>query len=59
MTRRASVIGVLTAGGDCPGLNACIRGVVGRAVMHHDVEVVGIRNGWERSEERRVGKECA
>lgn len=47
MTRRASVIGVLTAGGDCPGLNACIRGVVGRAVKEHDVEVVGIRNGWE------------
>ena len=47
MTRRASVIGVLTAGGDCPGLNACIRGVVGRAVIEHDVEVVGIRNGWE------------
>ena len=47
MTRRASVIGVLTAGGDCPGLNACVRGVVGRAVEEHDVEVVGIRNGWE------------
>ncbi len=47
MTRRAGVIGVLTAGGDCPGLNACIRGVVGRAVTDHDVEVVGIRNGWE------------
>lgn len=40
------VIGVLTAGGDCPGLNAVIRGVVGRAI-EHDIEVVGIRNGWE------------
>lgn len=47
MTRRPSVIGVLTAGGDCPGLNACVRGVVGRAVKEHGVEVVGIRNGWE------------
>ena len=47
MPRRATVIGVLTAGGDCPGLNACIRGVVGRASMVHGVEIVGIRNGWE------------
>ena len=42
-----SVIGVLTAGGDCPGLNAVIRGVVARAVEVHDAEVVGIRDGWE------------
>ena len=41
-----SVIGVLTAGGDCPGLNAAIRGVVARA-DEHDSEVLGIRNGWE------------
>jgi len=42
-----SVIGILTAGGDCPGLNAVIRGVVVRAIEVHDAEVVGIRNGWE------------
>jgi 6-phosphofructokinase 1 len=41
------VIGVLTAGGDCPGLNAVIRGVTGRALEHTDTDVVGIRNGWE------------
>lgn len=40
------VIGVLTAGGDCPGLNAVIRGVVARA-EERDAEVVGIENGWE------------
>lgn len=40
------VIGVLTAGGDCPGLNAVIRGVVSRAI-EVDAEVVGIRDGWE------------
>ena len=40
------VIGVLTAGGDCPGLNAVIRGVVARA-DERDSEVLGIRNGWE------------
>ena len=42
-----SVIGVLTAGGDCPGLNAVIRGVAGRAHARGDSEVVGILNGWE------------
>jgi ATP-dependent phosphofructokinase / diphosphate-dependent phosphofructokinase len=40
------VIGVLTAGGDCPGLNAVIRAVVARSA-EHGVDVVGIRNGWE------------
>ena len=38
-------IGVLTAGGDCPGLNAAIRGVVGR-VTAAGREVVGIEEGW-------------
>lgn len=42
-----SVIGVLTAGGDCPGLNAVIRGVTVRAIKKHDADVVGIKNGWE------------
>ena len=42
-----SVIGVLTAGGDCPGLNAVIRGVAGRATEAGNHEVVGILNGWE------------
>jgi len=42
-----TVIGVLTAGGDCPGLNAVIRGLVTRATQTHDAEVVGIMNGWE------------
>jgi 6-phosphofructokinase 1 len=42
-----SVIGVLTAGGDCPGLNAVIRGLVLRAQEEHDAEVLGIENGWE------------
>jgi ATP-dependent phosphofructokinase / diphosphate-dependent phosphofructokinase len=42
-----SVIGILTAGGDCPGLNAVIRAVVSRSIGTHDNEVVGILNGWE------------
>ena len=40
-------IGVLTAGGDCPGLNAVIRAVVARVVAEPGGRVVGIRNGWE------------
>jgi 6-phosphofructokinase 1 len=39
-------IGVLTGGGDCPGLNPAIRGIVMRA-QDFDYEVVGIRNGWK------------
>jgi ATP-dependent phosphofructokinase / diphosphate-dependent phosphofructokinase len=38
-------IGILTGGGDCPGLNAVIRAVVRRAIML-DYEVLGIKNGW-------------
>ena len=48
------VLGVLTAGGDCPGLNAVIRAVVGRATVTHGVEVVGIRNGWDGLMEGQV-----
>ncbi|MEU4210920.1 6-phosphofructokinase [Streptomyces sp. NPDC026206] len=39
-------IGVLTSGGDCPGLNAVIRSVVHRAVVDHGDEVIGFRDGW-------------
>ena len=39
-------IGILTGGGDCPGLNAVIRGVVEKCVRA-DIEVVGLKNGWK------------
>ena len=39
-------IGVLTGGGDCPGLNAVIRAVE-RAGIKYDFETLGIRNGWQ------------
>jgi 6-phosphofructokinase 1 len=39
-------IGVLTGGGDVPGLNAAIRAVVKRAEMEYGHSVVGFRNGW-------------
>ena len=40
-------IGVLTAGGDCPGLNAVIRAIVKSAVTKHRIEVVGFLDGYE------------
>jgi phosphofructokinase-like protein len=39
-------VGVLTGGGDCPGLNAVIRAVVRKGVQEHGFEVVGYRDGW-------------
>jgi len=39
-------VGVLTGGGDCPGLNAVIRAVVRTGVADHDFEFVGFRDGW-------------
>ncbi|MDT4967654.1 MAG: ATP-dependent phosphofructokinase / diphosphate-dependent phosphofructokinase [Acidobacteriota bacterium] len=41
----AKRVGLLTAGGDCPGLNAAIRAVVRRAIAGNS-EVLGIKNGW-------------
>jgi 6-phosphofructokinase 1 len=38
-------IGILTGGGDCPGLNAVIRAVVRSAHLHGD-EIIGFRDGW-------------
>src|SRR6266540_287203 len=39
-------VGILTGGGDCPGLNAVIR-AAGRRVMTRDGEVVGVLEGWK------------
>ncbi|MBU1356444.1 MAG: 6-phosphofructokinase [Candidatus Edwardsbacteria bacterium] len=39
-------IGLLTAGGDCPGLNAVIRAVTKSAVNDHNMEVIGIEDGY-------------
>jgi ATP-dependent phosphofructokinase / diphosphate-dependent phosphofructokinase len=40
-------VGVLTGGGDCPGLNAVIRAVVRKGVTVHGFEFVGYRDGWK------------
>jgi ATP-dependent phosphofructokinase / diphosphate-dependent phosphofructokinase len=39
-------VGVLTGGGDCPGLNAVIRAVVRTGVAEHGTEFIGFRDGW-------------
>ncbi|MFJ4809651.1 6-phosphofructokinase [Streptomyces longwoodensis] len=39
-------VGVLTGGGDCPGLNAVIRSVVRKGVQEYGFDFVGVRDGW-------------
>ncbi|TLX77193.1 6-phosphofructokinase [Labilibacter sediminis] len=39
-------IGILSAGGDCPGINAAIRGVGKTAIVQYGMEVIGISNGF-------------
>ena len=39
-------IGVLTGGGDCPGLNAAIRAIAKTAILNYDMEVIGIKDGF-------------
>lgn len=40
-------IGILTSGGDCPGINATIRGVCKTAIHRYDMEVIGIHSGFK------------
>jgi len=46
MENKIKRIGVLTSGGDAPGMNAAVRAVV-RAAIAHGIECVGIRRGWQ------------
>jgi ATP-dependent phosphofructokinase / diphosphate-dependent phosphofructokinase len=39
-------VGVLTGGGDCPGLNAVIRAIVRKSISHYNYEIVGMLKGW-------------
>jgi len=47
MARKKKRIGILTGGGDCPGMNAVIRAVVRTAEVEFDMDVVGFRDGFE------------
>lgn len=51
--RNKKRLGILTGGGDCPGLNAAIRAVVRTAEIEFDMEVVGFRDGFEGLVENR------
>lgn len=46
MANKVKRIGILTAGGDCPGLNAAIRGVGKTAIVQHGMEVYGFVSGY-------------
>ncbi|MEU0288569.1 6-phosphofructokinase [Streptomyces sp. NPDC006147] len=47
-------VGVLTGGGDCPGLNAVIRAVVRKGVQEYGYEFTGFRDGWRGPLEGRT-----
>ena len=46
MEKKIRRIGVLTSGGDSPGMNAAVRAVA-RTAMHFGIECIGIRRGWQ------------
>jgi 6-phosphofructokinase 1 len=47
-------IGILTGGGDCPGLNAVIRAIVRKGVFHYDDQFLGFMEGWRGVLENQV-----
>ena len=52
MAKKIKRIGILTAGGDSPGLNAAIRGV-GKTALGYGMEMIGIRDGFRGLVENR------
>lgn len=51
---KTSCIGILTSGGDCPGLNAAIRGVVKPALSEYGMKVIGVYDGFRGLVENRT-----
>ncbi len=45
--KRKMRVGILTGGGDCPGLNAVIRAVAKKLIIENNVEIIGIKDGYE------------
>lgn len=45
--KRKTRVGILTGGGDCPGLNAVIRAVAKKLIIEDNVEIIGIKDGYE------------
>lgn len=53
MPKKIKTIGILTSGGDSPGLNAAIRGVAKAAIGNYGMEIVGFRDGFRGLVENR------
>lgn len=53
MSRDSRIVGILTGGGDCPGLNAVIRAIVLTAENQYDWTIVGFKDGYEGLMEER------
>ena len=47
-------VGLLSGGGDCPGINAVIRAVSKSLIVQHDAQIVGFENGFEGLIRQRV-----
>ncbi|MCP4650817.1 MAG: ATP-dependent 6-phosphofructokinase [PVC group bacterium] len=45
--RKKKRVGILTAGGDCPGLNGVIRAVAKKLIIEQNAEIIGIKDGYE------------
>jgi len=56
MKGKVKRIGILTGGGDCPGLNAVIRAVTKTAIKDYDIEVIGFLDGYQGMVENRYVK---
>ena len=56
MSNGVKRIGVLTGGGDCPGINAVIRAITKAAVYKHGIRVIGIEDGFLGLVENRIGE---
>lgn len=54
MASKSLRVGILTGGGDCPGLNAVIRAVAKSLILQYDAEIVGIKDGFMGLIERRT-----
>ena len=55
MEKQIKTIGVLTSGGDAPGMNAAVRAVV-RTGLHKGYRMIGIQRGWTDADYSETGK---
>ena len=56
MERKIQTIGILTSGGDAPGMNAAIRAIT-RTARFHDMNVIGIMRGYQGLIEKEFVKD--